>query len=85
MSPASRASPEHLLTIEEFADLLRVSKRTVGRWVAQGRLPAPVRYSKTCVRWKASDVQAYLESLPCAPQWGERLESRLARATESTP
>ena len=69
MSTDIREACDHLLTVEEVADLLKVSKRTVWRWVAQGRVPAPVRYSKTCVRWKASAVQAYLEALPCAPRW----------------
>jgi excisionase family DNA binding protein len=55
---------EQLLTVREVADLMRVSRRTVWRWVAQGRLPGPVRYSRTCVRWKASVVRAYLEALP---------------------
>jgi prophage regulatory protein len=54
---------EHLLTVHELADRLRVSRRTIWRWVAQGRLPVPVRYSRTCVRWKASVVEAYLDQL----------------------
>jgi excisionase family DNA binding protein len=64
MNAEIRVVGEHLLTVQEVGRLLRVSKRTVWRWVAQGRLPAPVRYSKTCVRWKASVMQAHLESLP---------------------
>jgi excisionase family DNA binding protein len=55
---------EHLLTVREVAELLKVSRRTVWRWVALGRMPGPVRYSRTCVRWKASVLQAYLEALP---------------------
>ena len=54
---------EQLLTIQEVADLLRVSKRTVWRWLAQGRLPAPIRCSERCLRWKASVMRAYLEAL----------------------
>jgi excisionase family DNA binding protein len=55
---------EELLTVREVAELMKVSRRTVWRWVAQGRLPIPVRYSRTCVRWKASIMRAYLEALP---------------------
>ena len=55
---------EQLLTVRHVAELLKVSKRTVWRWVALGRLPVPVRYSRTCVRWKASVLQSYLNALP---------------------
>jgi excisionase family DNA binding protein len=54
---------ERLMKVDEVAELLRVSKRTVWRWVSLGRLPAPVRHSKTCVRWKTSAIRSYLDSL----------------------
>jgi predicted DNA-binding transcriptional regulator AlpA len=54
---------EQLLTAQEVADLLKVSRRTVWRWLAQGRLPPPIRCSQRCPRWKASVLRAYLEEL----------------------
>lgn len=54
---------EQLLTARDVSHLLKVSRRTIWRWVAQGRLPDPIRYSRTCVRWKASVLRAYLERL----------------------
>jgi excisionase family DNA binding protein len=64
MNAEIRVVGEHLLTVQEVANVLKLSKRTVWRWVAQGRLPTPVRYSRTCVRWKASAIQAHLDALP---------------------
>jgi excisionase family DNA binding protein len=68
MRRATSAAPEQLLTVEEVADLLKVCQRTVWRWVAQGRLPAPLRCSRRCVRWRASAVRAHLETLD-GPTW----------------
>ena len=39
------------LTAREVARLLRVSVRTVWRWVRQGRLPLPVRFTRNSPRW----------------------------------
>ena len=36
---SSRASVQHFLTVEEVADLLRVSPRSVYDWVSQGQIP----------------------------------------------
>ena len=52
-----------LLRIAELARQLDVSTRTIWRYVALGRLPAPVRFSKVCVRWQAGEVQAAIEPL----------------------
>jgi len=57
------AGVDQLLTVEEVMNLLRVSRRTVWRWVAQGRLPRPIRPTCVCTRWKASDIWKYLDSL----------------------
>jgi predicted DNA-binding transcriptional regulator AlpA len=36
----------------------------VWRWVAEGKLPRPLRLSSKCVRWWSSDVERFLEGLP---------------------
>jgi excisionase family DNA binding protein len=51
-----------LLTSKELARLLKVSKRTIWRWLAEKRLPEPIRYSRSCIRWQSSTIQAYLEN-----------------------
>jgi prophage regulatory protein len=65
-APASAPAPpalaylDELLTVNDLIALLKISRRSVWRWVAEGRLPQPVRYSATCVRWKASVIETWL-------------------------
>jgi excisionase family DNA binding protein len=63
MEKTPAPSLDHLLTIRQVAELLKISKSTVRRWADQGRLPMPIRFTKTCIRWKASAIQAHLASL----------------------
>ncbi len=56
-----------LLTTQELARLLKVSKRTIWRWLAQKRLPEPIRYSRSCIRWKTSTIREYLEACARPP------------------
>ena len=53
-----------LLTAEEFARVLVVSKRTLFRLRSKNLIPSPVVISAKIVRWRASDIQAYLDGLP---------------------
>jgi predicted DNA-binding transcriptional regulator AlpA len=53
-----------LLSAEEFARVLAVSKRTLFRLRSKGLIPSPVAISAKIVRWRASDIQAYLDGLP---------------------
>ena len=55
--------PGHLLRVEQVAERLSVARRTVWRWLAQGRLPPPLRLSPGCVRWRAADIEAHLARL----------------------
>jgi predicted DNA-binding transcriptional regulator AlpA len=54
---------ENLLTVEDLADLLHVSKRSVFRLRALGALPAPVELSSNIVRWRPRDICAYIDRL----------------------
>jgi predicted DNA-binding transcriptional regulator AlpA len=54
---------EHLLTVADLADLLHVSKRSVFRLRSQGALPAPVELSSNIIRWRPSDICAYIDRL----------------------
>ncbi len=68
---ARRVLPERdLLTTRDMAFRLNVSARTVWRWVAQGRLPEPIRYSSRMVRWRARDLEAYVLALRPTPVAG---------------
>jgi len=47
---------EKLLTIREVAEILRVSRRTIERWVKQGKIKA-VRIGPHTLRFTPSDVE----------------------------
>lgn len=51
-----------LFTIEETADLLRISKRGVWRLIADGELPKPLKVGRSS-RFSTADVDCYLNSL----------------------
>jgi prophage regulatory protein len=56
-----------MLTVNDVARRLKVGVRTVWRWLALGRLPRPLRFSAVCVRWRAVDVERFLEELARQP------------------
>ncbi len=45
---------------EQLAELLSVSKATISRMDAAGKLPRAVRFSTGCVRWRLETIQAWL-------------------------
>lgn len=47
---------DELLTVAEAAARLKVSRHTIYRWIAEGRLPA-VRYSRRVVRVRRGDLE----------------------------
>jgi excisionase family DNA binding protein len=47
------------LTIRDVADLLRVTDRTVRRWVKEGHLPKPMRLRRTN-RWSRPTILNFL-------------------------
>jgi prophage regulatory protein len=60
------AGPPALMTVEDLAKLLRVSVRTVWRLRQNACLPHPVKIGGG-VRWRMSDVKAWIEQ-GCKPQ-----------------
>jgi excisionase family DNA binding protein len=54
---------DNLLTVQEVARKLKVSIRTIWRYEAAGKIPRAVRLSGNTVRWKARDIQDYLDGL----------------------
>jgi predicted DNA-binding transcriptional regulator AlpA len=63
-----------LLTVRDVARRLRISERTVWRWTALGLLPLPVHPHSRSTRWRAIDIERYLEELSAHPCLGERHE-----------
>jgi excisionase family DNA binding protein len=54
------AVEDHLMTIEELAEYLRVKKRTIYEWLKQGKIPA----MKTVGQWRfrKKKIEEWLES-----------------------
>jgi predicted DNA-binding transcriptional regulator AlpA len=55
------STSKDLLRIGDVARRFSVSERTIWRWVVAGKLPAPLRLSTTCLRWRARDIDRYVE------------------------
>lgn len=55
---------ERLLSTAEVAQRYAIHPKTVHRFVAQGRLPRPVRLlGKRILRWRESDINEHIRSL----------------------
>jgi len=50
-----------LISAEELATILGMSKRTVWRLLSAGRLPPPVHLGKS-TRWRLNDIHRWVES-----------------------
>jgi predicted DNA-binding transcriptional regulator AlpA len=69
---------ERLLTARAVAELLSFNPRVVRTWVGRVDGPAPVRLGQE-LRWRESEIRAWLESLPRAvspSSSGRRTETR---------
>jgi predicted DNA-binding transcriptional regulator AlpA len=58
--------PKELLTAGEVAARLSMSTRTLYRLVAAREFPQPVRRGRKWVRWRAGDIQRFLDTLGTA-------------------
>ena len=58
---------ETLLTVKDVADILSIGVRTVWRWAAQGKIPRPIRLARNTLRWKASQLQEYMDKTSAEP------------------
>jgi predicted DNA-binding transcriptional regulator AlpA len=63
-----------LLTARDVARRLSISERSVWRWTALGLLPAPVHPHARSTRWRAADIERYLEELSAPSCQGESHE-----------
>ena len=59
---------EQLLTVRDVADALSVSVRTVWRLADSGQLPTPIRMGSRLTRWKAADIQLFIDTRNHKPQ-----------------
>lgn len=57
---SKQEDPLQLLTVEEVAELLKVSPITIYRWLDSGQLPK-VKFSRRAVRIKREDLQRFIK------------------------
>ena len=61
MEPGQSGSPEQLLTVDEVAAWLQVTRSTLYGWRYQGRGPQPLKLGKF-LRYRRGDVEEYIAS-----------------------
>ena len=55
---------DRLLRRREVEEITGVSRSAIYRLMHNGEFPRPVRVGTAAVRWRASDIAAWLESRP---------------------
>lgn len=55
-----------LLDVRQVAEMLGLSVGTIYQFVSAGRLPV-VRLSSRCIRFRKSDITAYIKNLGAVP------------------
>ena len=63
LQPALFQSGDRLLRLAELTAILGISRSTVYRYLAAGRLPQPIHLSSRCIAWKASTISAWMDAL----------------------
>jgi excisionase family DNA binding protein len=63
MSEIPASSLPEILTADQVAEMLQVSRRTFDRMVAAGEFPRPMRRNRKWIRWTQADLEAYFQKL----------------------
>ena len=50
-----------LIDAAELARRLSVSRASIWRWIADSRLPEPIRLTSQCLRWRADAITEWIE------------------------
>lgn len=68
--PRTSRVPERLLTAQETADRLRIKRKTLynwaSTWAVERRGPEPLRMGGRSLRYRESDVAAFIDAMPRA-------------------
>jgi excisionase family DNA binding protein len=56
-----------LLSVRQVASRLAVTTRTVWKWAAAGRLPAPKYIGARLPRWELADIEHFIKTAPTEP------------------
>ena len=57
---------DRLLRRRQVEDMTGMSRASIYRLMHKGEFPRPVKVGSTAVRWKESDIAAWIESRPVA-------------------
>ena len=57
---------DRLLKRRQVEEITGMSRSSIYRMMQDGEFPRPVRIGPAAVRWKASDITAWMESRPVA-------------------
>ncbi len=57
------AQVEQYLSPKEACDHLGIARRTLGRYIAIGVIPEPMRLTARTLRWRLKDLEAAMEKL----------------------
>jgi excisionase family DNA binding protein len=68
MSPIGRVSTVYLMSVEELAEYLGESKRTIYRYIQSGDCPRYIRLTARNIKFDKRDVDAWLESRKVDPK-----------------
>ena len=63
-APQTYAPPldERLIRVNELAHRLSVERSTIFRWIKSGKLPKPIKVSRTLTYWRASTSAAWMQN-----------------------
>jgi predicted DNA-binding transcriptional regulator AlpA len=75
----STLDPASLITADEFAALLCISRASFNFRLHVGKIPDPVIREHRCVRWRVADVRSSMEGMTPVPVNPERLTGSRAR------
>lgn len=75
-----RDNDQLVLTAEEVAELLSISRAHVFRLQRGGRLPTPIRFGRS-VRWPRAELEAWLRAgAPSRQEWESMRSSARSEA-----
>ncbi len=53
-------SKEYYYLRQDLESLFQISRATIYRWVKEGSFPKPIHLGANMVRWKVSDIEAWI-------------------------
>ena len=61
------SSGDRLMKLAEVKQKTGLSSSTIYKRIGEGRFPTPLALAPNAVRWRESEIDAWINSLPLAP------------------